>query len=213
MSQHFYPPDAQRLTAAAAAAAAAGKVFLAGEYGWSGGMNASAVTATCEALPRACAGSAVWSLFPHADASGFVNHSDGFTLHYPGQESAAAAGECAALRAHGAAMAGAPAPPPLPPPLQPAVARASASAGAVAWRGAALAVGYEVQLSAAGGGAAGPWRTVSPPLGAVGAPSDAAGGVWGVPGGQLREGLWVRLRGVGAGGAAGEWSAPAQVAA
>jgi mannan endo-1,4-beta-mannosidase len=206
VSSHYYPPSAQQLAAAAAAAAAAGKVFLAGEYGWSGGMNASAATATCEAAGAACSGTAVWSLFPHRDDSGWVAHSDGFTLHYPGLESSSAAAEFQALQAHGAAMAGAPQPP-LPPPLQPLLQ--AASTGALAWRGAALAVGYVVQ---AGAGAGGPWRTVSPPVGSPGAPSDATG-TWAVPGGLLQAGQWVRMGALGAQGEAGAWSEPMQVEA
>ena len=33
---------------------------------------------------RTSAGATYWSLFPHADHYGYVQHDDGFTLHHPG---------------------------------------------------------------------------------------------------------------------------------
>ena len=47
--------------------------------------------------------------------------------------------------------------------------------------------------------------TVSPPAGVT--DNDAP---WRVPGGQFKQGEWVRLRGIGLDGAQGPFSAPAQ---
>ena len=33
-------------------------------------------------------GTAFWSTFPHSDERGFVQHGDGFTFHYPGDDDA-----------------------------------------------------------------------------------------------------------------------------
>ena len=207
VSTHFYPPDAAKLAQGALAAAAAGKVFIAGEYGWSNSMDYNATILVCEAVggASACAGTAAWSLFPHSDAFGFTPHGDGFTIHYPGLPTAEGLLFTRCLRAHGAAMAanasGAPLPA-LPPPAQPLLTAVAGAAGTAAWRGAALAAAYTVQLAP---GAGGPWATVSPA--GAGAPTDLDT-PWSVPG--LRQGAWVRVGAVGVDGAAGAWSAPAQ---
>ena len=196
--QHFYPPNEASLIATAAAVAAAGRAYIAGEYGWITGsaLTYNATTLACLRSGGNCSGTLAWSLFPHGDAHGFVQHSDGFAFHYPGDDEGMA-GFWGALRACNAAMAGAPAPPPLPPPLAPNVT--AAHLGTLSWRGAALAARYAVQLSPAQGG---PWSDVK------GAPTDDDA-PWSVPGG-MPAGHWVRLRGVGDEGLLGPWSEAAQ---
>ncbi len=78
---HYYPPTAARIAADATAAKAAGKAYIAGEYGstQAGNTLLDAVAANPDVD-----GALFWSLFPHADHYGFVQHSDEFTVHYPG---------------------------------------------------------------------------------------------------------------------------------
>lgn len=202
-TQHFYPPNAALLKQQADAVAAAGRVYIAGEYGW---VDRSSVPvysgATLACLGSAnCSGTCVWSFFPHGDTSGFVQHSDGFTFHYPG-DSADMRAFVQDLRANGAAMAGGGAPAPLSPPLTPAVT--AAQGGKLWWRGAALAASYLVQTAPAAGG---PWSSVN----AATPPTDDDA-PWSVPGG-LPQGVWVRLQGVGGEGLTGPWSTPWQVTA
>jgi hypothetical protein len=201
-SQHFYPADANALIAAAQRVTAQNKVFINGEFGWTG-VNDTEYLDAAVAAPGVSAALA-WSLFPHADTHGFVNHSDGYTIHYPG-DNAAMAAFVATARAHAAAIAGAPAPPALPAPRAPAVTavtRAAGYAATLAWRGAALATTYDVQAAPA---AAGPWDAVCTQCGSdldtpISLPAKAA-----------PTGAFLRVRGVNADGLAGAWSAPAVV--
>ena len=193
--QHFYPPNAALLEQQAAQVAAAGRVYIAGEYGWTSGSDFpyNATMLACQGSEN-CSGTCAWSFFPHADTFGFVQHGDGFTFHYPG-DSPPMARFVAALCASGAAMAGAGAPAPLPAPLTPAVT--AAQGGRLSWRGAALAATYQVQTAPT---ASGPWQDSG------GTPADDSA-PWAVPGG-LPTGAWVRLRGVGEEGLTGPWSSP-----
>lgn len=78
---HYYPPSATKIATDAAAAKAAGKAYIAGEYG-SG--QASDPLLDAVAANQDVDGALFWSLFPHADHYGYVQHADGFTVHYPG---------------------------------------------------------------------------------------------------------------------------------
>ncbi|MFD0473442.1 hypothetical protein ACFQ0B_38190 [Nonomuraea thailandensis] len=80
---HYYPPAAERVRADAATVTAAGKVYIGGEY--------ASTAATKDLLtPLAedpdVTGMLSWSLFGHHDRNGFVQHDDGFTLHFPGDD-------------------------------------------------------------------------------------------------------------------------------
>ena len=202
-SQHFYPASATGVVAAATRTSSSDKVFVNGEFGWNdGGVNIAAYLATVTATP-AIAVSAFWSLFPHADTHGFVDHGDGFTVHVPGDDANMAAFNAAA-RASAAVMAGAPAPPlPMPPPPAiTAITRARGYAATLAWRGAALATTYDVQVAAA---AAGPWSDVCTACG-----SDFDTPI-ALPAKSAAVGAFLRCRGVNADGLAGGWSPPAAV--
>ena len=131
---------------------------------------------------------------------GFVQHSDGLTVHFPGDDATMRAA-VARFLTHAGAMAGAPLPP-FPAPPAPTVTAASAGAGTVSWQGAALAGNYSVDTSAAAGG---PWTTVC----ASCATDNQT--PWRVPGG-LSAGTWVRVQGVGTQGARGPYSAAVQAA-
>jgi mannan endo-1,4-beta-mannosidase len=85
-SDHFYPPSVSRIQLDAGLGAAYSKVIIAGEFGWSynaSGEQAGEFISAMECLP-ALGGDLYWSLFPHLDTFGFVQHGDGFTMHYPG---------------------------------------------------------------------------------------------------------------------------------
>ena len=198
-SQHWYPANGASVVAVAATVAAAGKVFINGEFGWTGGVNASAYLDVVLADP-AISATLYWSLFPHADTNGFVNHADGFTVHYPGDTPEMTA-FVATARAHAASFAGLPAPPPLPTPPPPAITaitHARGCADTLAWRGAALAVTYDVQSAPA---ASGPWSSVC-----AGCGSDLETPIK-LPGGLVAIGMYLRCRGENADGMPGGWSA------
>ncbi|WP_291797054.1 carbohydrate binding domain-containing protein [Cellulomonas sp.] len=78
---HYYPPTAAKIATDAAAAKAAGKVYIAGEYS---SAAASHTLLDAVAANQDVDGALFWSLFPHGDHYGFAQHSDGFTVHYPG---------------------------------------------------------------------------------------------------------------------------------
>ena len=63
----------------------AGKVYIAGEFG-SGSATDELLTAVAD--DPNVSGATYWSLFPHADHYGYVQHDDGFTLHHPGDDAA-----------------------------------------------------------------------------------------------------------------------------
>ncbi|QHW31793.1 hypothetical protein GZH47_13720 [Paenibacillus rhizovicinus] len=102
---HYYPANAAELIKDAEAVAAAGKVYMAGEFGWPQCDLAAFLTAAEE--HAAVSGTLFWSLFPHHDTCGYVQHFDGFSVHYPGNGvNEDAAVRFAQLRAHAFAMSG-----------------------------------------------------------------------------------------------------------
>lgn len=82
MDVHYYPADAAALKQDAEEVSRAGKVFIAGEFGWPAG-DLGAFLQSAEDT-QAVSGTLFWSLFGHHDASGYVQHYDGFSVHYPG---------------------------------------------------------------------------------------------------------------------------------
>jgi mannan endo-1,4-beta-mannosidase len=150
---HYYPPNADGISADAQTVTDAGKVYIAGEFG--------SPSATAELLDAVAAnpdvsGATYWSLFPHADHYGYVQHDDGFTLHAPGDDEAMQ-DRVAALSAFAADMSGKQVGRVVgDAPLISAVDK-TAGLNAVAWRGTAGADGYLIQRSVLGGD----WKTVS----------------------------------------------------
>ncbi|MBA8794103.1 hypothetical protein FHX74_001708 [Friedmanniella endophytica] len=150
---HYYPPNAATISADAARVTAAGKVYLAGEYG---SPSASTDLLDQVAADRHVSGALFWSLFPHADHYGYVQHDDGFTLHYPGDTTAMRA-EVDAIAEFAHQLSGSPTPRVFgDPPLITAISK-NAGVNTVSWRGTAGADGYRVQRSVLDGG----WKTVS----------------------------------------------------
>jgi hypothetical protein len=157
VSDHFYPLDANKLSTDAQTAQKGGKAFVAGEIGWSDSeSDLSQFLATAQQT-TALSGDLYWSLFPHLDTYGFVQHGDGFTIHYPGDDSNMASA-AQALRGHAYAMSGISTPPTDLKPLAPLVASVS-EFGDVAWRGSANSAAYRVQC--AHHSSSGPWTTLT----------------------------------------------------
>jgi mannan endo-1,4-beta-mannosidase len=127
--------------------------FIIGEFDWQqhhGGGNLENFLKEALANPGV-AGATYWSLFGHADTSGYVQHGDGFTLHYPGDTPPMRL-RVIALRTFAFHMSSLPVPqePSPDPPLL-----TGASHGEVVWRGSAGADTYELSRSVEGPN--GPW--------------------------------------------------------
>jgi mannan endo-1,4-beta-mannosidase len=142
---HYYPPTAEKVAADAATITGAGKVYFAGEYG---STSAEPALMSAMAADRDVTGAAFWSLFAHSDDHGYVQHDDGFTLHYPGDD-ADMRRHADAIRAFGLAMAGRPTTA-VPPPGRPLITHLSRTGDTVTltWRGATTAGAYTIQRAA-----------------------------------------------------------------
>ena len=93
-SDHFYPINDTKLKDDIALVGSVDKVFLAGEYDWTGNLKPpqadtlSSFYAIIEAQQNmtkpVIAGDLFWSLFMHdvPNCNIYVNHSDGYTLQY-----------------------------------------------------------------------------------------------------------------------------------
>lgn len=153
-SLHMYPgPNVAEAAQQAAEVAKAGKAFLVGEFGWKTD-TLNPFLAMVESN-SAVSADLYWSLFPHRNDHGFVQHGHGFSLHYPngdGDEDAVTS-----LRKHAWAMQGKSPAPGDPSPTVPLLTLIADGPAGIAWRGAAGANKYIVQ---AGPAAAGPWTTV-----------------------------------------------------
>jgi len=150
---HYYPADAEATISDAREVEAAGKVYIQGEYGWPD-ADLEAFTAAAEAEP-AVSGTLFWSLFPHADGGGYVQHYDGFSVHYPGTGvNDDLAVRIAQLRAHLFRMRGLDVPEHSVP-AAPVVIRAE---GGIAFRRAVGGAYYTVERATES--QAGPWTVV-----------------------------------------------------
>ncbi|MET0415702.1 MAG: cellulase family glycosylhydrolase [Actinoplanes sp.] len=147
---HYYPPTAAKVRADAATATAAGKVYIAGEY-----ASTAASSALLDPLvaDRNVTGMLSWSLFGHHDRSGFVQHDDGFTFHYPGDDERMIAANRAQI-AFASAVGGSVARRPAGTPLITEIDKRG-GLNVLQWRGAAGASGYRVERAKS---AHGPWR-------------------------------------------------------
>ncbi len=154
---HYYPSSAATEAADARTVTARGKVYLAGEHGTT---SVTAADALALADDPNVTGALSWSLFGHADDHGYVQHDDGFTLHYPGDTPAMHA-TVLAESAFARILADDPGRPAVPvtPPVVTAVTKDS-GINQIAWRGAAGADGYRVERSAKGPD--GPFAPVGP---------------------------------------------------
>ncbi|OAX40904.1 glycoside hydrolase [Rhizopogon vinicolor AM-OR11-026] len=86
-SDHFYPPNITKLENDISLVQSANKVYIAGEYDWTGNVPSAASLpeffSSIEASP-VVGGDLFWSLFMHdvPDCTIYVNHTDGETLQY-----------------------------------------------------------------------------------------------------------------------------------
>jgi mannan endo-1,4-beta-mannosidase len=221
IDRHYYPLSARSLSQDAYRAAAAGKPMVAGEYAWNDASQLKTFLIEIRQTPS-IAGDMYWDLQPQNDFFGYVEHYDGYQLHYPGDNSDVkdAAGdpplatssdvpEVTLLRLHAYAMSGRaiPAYPVPPPPVMTNVEHvASSTAGAgnlLEWRGSPGAAAYVVQRATKS--ASGPWTTVA----------RVNAGRLQLPYLDGRDGTgprpWYRVTAVNAAGAGGPASAPFQV--
>jgi mannan endo-1,4-beta-mannosidase len=131
--------------------------YIIGEFDWQEHHKGGDLTDFLkEALSNSGVdGATYWSLFGHADTYGYVQHGDGFTLHYPG-DAPEMHTRAAALRDFAFAMSGMPTPTE-PPPATPLLT--GAGNGMVTWRGAAGAATYELDRSKTS--PRGPWSVVT----------------------------------------------------
>lgn len=152
---HYYPPTAAQVQADAAQITAAGKVYVAGEYA---STSASPDLSSALVSDPQVTGANFWSLFAHNDTNGYVQHDDGFTVHFPGDTPAMTA-EDDQLRDFDYAMSGADVPR-LPAPGQPLITSITKQDGdnVLAWRGSTDASAYTVLRSDTGPG--GPWTSI-----------------------------------------------------
>ena len=154
---HYYPPSAAAVQADAATVTGAGKVYIADEYG---SVYADPAMFQAMVADPAVSGASFWSLFAHNDTYGYVQHNDGFTLHYPGDTPAMAA-DGQDIRQFNTSMtrdSWLPVSPP-PAPGQPLVTSVTQVNGhaVIAWRGTTDAARYTVQQAAS---PAGTWTTI-----------------------------------------------------
>lgn len=152
---HYYPPTPAQVTADAAQVTAAHKVYVAGEYASNAGSPA--LTSAMAGDPDV-SGADFWSLFAHNDTYGYVQHDDGFTVHYPGDNPAMVAAN-EQIRDLDYAMSGSSVPP-LPAPRQPLITSITKQGqdNVLAWRGSTDASAYTVLRSQAGPD--GPWTSI-----------------------------------------------------
>ncbi|PWI12714.1 hypothetical protein DI272_43325 [Streptomyces sp. Act143] len=153
---HYYPSSAGAMAADAARVSDRNKVYLAGEHG---SDTLTAADALALADNPDVTGVLSWSLFGHADDHGYVQHDDGYTLHYPGDTAAMrtdvlANAALAKMIAPGRNLPAVP----MTAPLITAITKRS-GINEISWRGSAGAHTYRVQRST--DGPRGPWATLT----------------------------------------------------
>jgi hypothetical protein len=83
---HYYPLSIGGLKWDAYQAQTANKVFVVGEYDWTNRHGGDALADFLREIEQyqAISGDLFWSLFGRDDMGRYVQHNDGYTLHYPG---------------------------------------------------------------------------------------------------------------------------------
>ncbi|GCE28765.1 hypothetical protein KDA_42490 [Dictyobacter alpinus] len=155
-TQHFYPLSDSLLTSDAQVASYQHKVFVAGEYDWTGTKGGDTLSSFLPSVEHnsEIAGDLYWSLFGHNDTYGYTQHDDGYTLHYPGNTADRRA-RIQSLRSHAYAMSKQ-AVPNLPAPGAPLIT--SIAGNKISWRGSDIAVNYSLESSVSGNN--GPWTII-----------------------------------------------------
>lgn len=218
---HCYPISTPELNASASRVAAAGKATVVGEFGWNDPSELEPFLTDIQQTPS-IAGDMYWDLEPQNDFFGYVEHYDGYQLHYPGDDfdvngdrgepvltGAGDTAQVTELRSHAYAMSGEPVPGYAVPPA-PVITNvehvASDTAGTgnlLEWRGSPGAASYLVRRSVSG--ARGPWTTVARVSAAATATPflDRGGGTG--------PDLWYQVTALSPAGAAGPASSPFRV--
>jgi len=198
-TDHFYE---SAVTAAAkvgnnsAFAVGADEVYYVGEYGPSD-FSPSDLQLFLSTLENSHAvGDTWWSFFPHGDNYGFVSHGDAYTVHYPGKDNASQS-TLLALRSHAFSMRGLAVPEDTDMPGQPLITQASVKQ--LVWRGATLAVRYDVEVAQA---PEGPFTKICDKCASD---HDVP---WDVPA-QFQSYSYIRVRGYSLKGTPGRYSAAA----
>ena len=197
-TEHYYPMSAALENSTAQNVTSAGKVFYAGEYGWNN-TSGDPLSYFLNAIEKnTTAGDTFWSLLPHNDTYGYVQHDDGYALHYPGDDPEMRS-KVQALRKHTYKMRGKTIPSDGVPDA-PLITNVSGKQ--IAWRGSADADTYSIERSTSGN--SGPWTVICNHCATDnGTPwSDSS-----QPGGSL----WYRVRGYNLSGVAGKYSPVYQV--
>jgi len=219
-SPHFYPLSDGDLAADAALTAAARQALVVGEYAWNAPSPLTGLAPFLTLIKRttSISGDLYWALLPPNDDFGFVEHFDGYQLHFPGDKAdvlasglppipaaVSDASLVADLRQHAYAMAGKPVPPYAVPPA-PVITNvervASATVGIgnlIEWRGAPGAAEYVVRRSV--DGPKGPWTVA----GRVSAALTEA--PWLDAGGGVGPDVWYMVTALSQAGVAGQGSA------
>lgn len=154
-SDHYYPPDTNKLANDAAETSSANKAYIAGEYDWetAQGTPLSSFLATILNNNRV-AGDLFWSIWPHDDTHGYFVGWGETNLTYPGNTPDRRQ-RAQIIRTHGYAMQGISVPTNTPPgaPLI-----TSVDGNRIVWRGATLGDTYSFERSTAS--ATGPWMVI-----------------------------------------------------
>jgi mannan endo-1,4-beta-mannosidase len=222
VDQHYYQAGSSALNGDAALASSVHKVLVVGEYGWNSMAGLASFLSDIQRRP-AVAGDAYWSLEPQNDFFGYVEHFDGYQLHFPGDNAdvfdygggepvlahVTAESQVTDLRNHAYAMSGERAPGyPAPPApgmtnVEHVVSSTAGTGNLLEWRGSPGAASYQVLRSTTG--AAGPWTRVA----TVGAGDTAA--PWLDRGAGAGPKLWYQVTALNPTGIPGPPSTPFQV--
>ena len=154
-SGQYYPLNISALNTQAGEAQRANKVFIAEEYAWNnyrGGDSLKEFLGDIE-VNYAVAGDMFWSLFGHSDSFGYVQHNDGYTLHYPGDTPDMRL-RVQELRAHAYAMHNVP----VPAIHISGIPVITSTIPGLEWRGVAGAYAYTIERSLASSD--GPWTVL-----------------------------------------------------
>lgn len=212
-SDHDYPMSVQSVENDGAMAAAAGKAVVIGEYSWNNMDSDQPPWSTGSSLPDfltaleqtpGIVGDTYWDLFGHNDTYGYVQHGDGFTLHFPG-DTAADRLAATQLRAHAYAMSGLPVPKNYPRPGTPVITAVEhvGAANLIEWRGAVGGAQYTIQRSTGRPGAR--WVTICQ---ACATDNDTP---WTDNSAPSHGSVWYRVQALNPDGTPGKFSSPVQV--
>jgi len=219
--QHYYPPYTGLLQVASLLTALADKAFIVGEYEWNDSTMLEPFLSAITNNPSV-SGDLYWDLLPPNDDFGFVEHFDGYQLHFPGDNSdvlsdgllppvfapSSDASQVAQLRDHAYAMAGEPVPPDAVPEapvitnVEQVDSATTGSGNIVEWQGAVGAATYVVSRSV--DGPTGPWTVA----GYISATHQEP---WLDRWGPAGPNVWYQVTGVNPAGVAGPASAAVQM--